>query len=98
MTSVLSLSPPEVPGQSDPPEHEAVAPAPLPDTVEPEASAPAADDSVITVNGVGLSMESTLGALRAGCKFLNLSQSGSKQRCFQRLQGLCAEGAVGLRG
>ena len=87
MTSVLSLSPPEVPGQSDPPEHEAVAPAPLPDTVEPEASAPAADDSAITVNGVGLSMESTLGALRAGCKFLNLSQSGSKQRCFQRLQG-----------
>ncbi|CAE7775394.1 unnamed protein product, partial [Symbiodinium sp. CCMP2592] len=71
---------PEVPGQADPPEHEAVAPVPLPDTVEPGSALHAEQDSVITVNGVGLSMESTLGALRAGCKFLNLSQSGSKQR------------------
>ncbi|CAE7244151.1 unnamed protein product [Symbiodinium sp. CCMP2592] len=59
----------------------------VPGQADPPKHEHAEQDSVITVNGVGLSMESTLGALRAGCKFLNLSQSGSKQRCFQRLQG-----------
>ena len=75
---------PDAPGGVEPEEFEPVAPAPISDAVEvPARPVP---DNVVTVNGVGLSMGSTLGALRAGCKYLNLSQSGSKQRCFQRLQ------------
>ena len=60
-------------------------PAPVSDAVEAPVRPPQLD-SVAAVNGVGLSMGSTLGALRAGCQYLGLSRSGSKQRCFQRLQ------------
>ena len=42
-------------------------------------------DDEITVNGTVLKLTSALVALRAGCQFYNLSTSGSKQRCFQRL-------------
>ena len=76
---------PAAPGGWEPQEFQAESPAPIADGVE-AAGPPPPLDSVVTVNGVGLSMGSTLGALRAGCKFLNLSQSGSKLRCFQRLQ------------
>ena len=37
------------------------------------------------VNGVELTMDSTLATLRAGLTFYNLSTSGSKQKCFTRL-------------
>ncbi|CAE7550645.1 unnamed protein product, partial [Symbiodinium microadriaticum] len=69
----------------DPPEFEAERPAPVSDAVEAPVRPPQ-PDSVVTVNGVGLSMGSTLGALRAGCQYLGLSRPGYKQRCFQRLQ------------
>eukprot|EP00435_Cladocopium_sp_Y103_P044674 s1582_g12.t1 len=42
-------------------------------------------DEEINVNGTVLKPSSALAALRAGCQFYNLSTSGSKQRCFQRL-------------
>ena len=45
---------------------------------------PSADDEV-TVNGTKLQATSALSALRAGCSFYNLSTSGPKQRCFQRI-------------
>ena len=45
---------------------------------------PLRDDKLV-VNGVELTMDSTLAALRAGLTFYNLSTSGSKQKCFTRL-------------
>ena len=42
-------------------------------------------DDEITVNGTKLKPTSTLAALRAGCAFYNLSSSGSKVKCFQRI-------------
>ena len=42
-------------------------------------------DEEINVNGTVLKPTSGLAALRAGCQFYNLSQSGSKLKCFQRL-------------
>ena len=45
---------------------------------------PLRDDKLV-VNGVELTMDSTLATLRAGLTFYNLSTSGSKQKCFTRL-------------
>ena len=45
---------------------------------------PSPEDEV-NVNGTVLRSTSALAALRAGCCFYNLSTSGSKQKCFQRL-------------
>ena len=45
----------------------------------------AGPDDEITVNGTKLKPTSTLAALRAGCAFYNLSSSGSKVKCFQRI-------------
>eukprot|EP00435_Cladocopium_sp_Y103_P063067 s2135_g24.t1 len=45
---------------------------------------PSPEDEV-NVNGTVLRSNSALAALRAGCSFYNLSSSGSKQKCFQRL-------------
>ena len=42
-------------------------------------------DEEINVNGIVLKPTSGLAALRAGCQFYNLSQSGSKLKYFQRL-------------
>ena len=42
-------------------------------------------DDKLVVNGVELTMDSTLATLRAGLTFYNLSTSGSKQKCFTRL-------------
>jgi len=42
-------------------------------------------DDEITVNGTKPKPTSTLAALRAGCAFYNLSSSGSKVKCFQRI-------------
>ena len=42
------------------------------------------DDEII-VNGTKLKPTSRLAALRAGCAFYNLSSSGSKVKCFQRI-------------
>ena len=42
-------------------------------------------DDEVTVNGTKLTVSSSLAALRARCTFYNLSTSGSKQRCFQRI-------------
>ena len=42
-------------------------------------------DHEVLVNGTKLNMNSALAELRTGCTFFNLSTSGSKQRCFQRI-------------
>ena len=39
----------------------------------------------MNVNGVELFRDSALATLREACAFYNLSQSGSKRRCFDRL-------------
>ena len=39
----------------------------------------------MNVNGVELFRDSALATLREACAFYNLSQSGSKKRCFDRL-------------
>ena len=46
--------------------------------------APSPEDEV-TVNGVVLTPASALATLRTGCTYYNLSTSGGKQRCFQRI-------------
>ena len=46
--------------------------------------APVDHDSV-TVDGVQLSMSSSLAAIRAGCESLGLSQRGGKQKCLKRM-------------
>ena len=45
---------------------------------------PSAEDE-IDVNGTKLRVTSALSALRSACGFYNLSTSGSKQKCFQRI-------------
>lgn len=44
-------------------------------------------DDEINVNGSKLKPSSALAALRAACTFYNISSSGSRLRCFQRLAG-----------
>ena len=40
---------------------------------------------MVLLNGVQLTPESSLRTLRAGLTFIDMSTSGSKQRCFERL-------------
>ena len=44
-----------------------------------------APTDMVTVNGVELTPESSLKALKAGCTYHSLSTSGSKVKCFTRL-------------
>ena len=45
----------------------------------------AADFEKVIVNGVELTAESSLAALRSGCNFYGISQSGGKMKCYGRL-------------
>ena len=45
----------------------------------------AADFEKVVVNGVELTVSSSLAALRSGCSFYGISQSGGKQKCYRRL-------------
>ena len=45
----------------------------------------AADFGKVVVNGVELTAESSLAALRSGCSFYGISQSGGKRKCYGRL-------------
>ena len=56
-------------------------PAELPDAepLDEERVVPFADESTVTVDGVVLSCDNTLKALRAGCEVLGLSKRGSKR-------------------
>ena len=45
----------------------------------------AADFEKVIVNGVELTVESSLAALRSGCSFYGISQSGGKMKCYGRL-------------
>ena len=45
----------------------------------------AADFEKVIVNGVELAAESSLAALRSGCSFYGISQSGGKMKCYGRL-------------
>ena len=45
---------------------------------------PVRDDEIV-VNGVTLSVESSLASLRAACASYGISSSGGKVRCFTRL-------------
>ena len=65
-------------GAIEPVEFAPEPPAPVADNVEIPVRADR-DASVVIVDGVNLSMASTLGALKAGCAKLSLSQSGSKR-------------------
>ena len=47
--------------------------------------------ATLTVNGVELSVESSLRVLRSACQFLKLSKSGSKAVLWRRLQAEAAE-------
>ena len=44
-----------------------------------------AKDDCILVNGIEVFSHSSFATLRAACEFYNLSKSGSKTKCFQRL-------------
>eukprot|EP00435_Cladocopium_sp_Y103_P070025 s313_g34.t1 len=43
------------------------------------------DEAVFHIDGVALTMDSTLRALRAGCEALGLSKRGSKELCMKRM-------------
>ena len=62
-------------------------PAELPDAepLDEERVVPFADESTVTVDGVVLSCDNTLKALRAGCEVLGLSKRGSKKECMRRM-------------
>ncbi|CAL1136982.1 unnamed protein product [Cladocopium goreaui] len=62
-------------------------PAELPDAepLDEERVVPFADESTVTVDGVVLSCDNTLKALRAGCEVLGLSKRGSKKECMHRM-------------
>ena len=45
----------------------------------------AADFEKVVVNGVELTVSSSLAALRSGCSLYGISQSGGKQKCYRRL-------------
>ena len=45
----------------------------------------AANFEKIVVNGVELTVDSSLAALRSGCNFYGISQSGGKSKCYRRL-------------
>ena len=47
--------------------------------------------------GVELSLQSTLSAIRAACKSAGVSVSGSKQRCLDRLRGYIDKQNIALR-
>ena len=67
-----------------------VAVEPLPDVeVVPEVpeARQGSNRDVLVYDGVELSLASTLNVIRASCKAAGLSQSGSKQRCLDRLRG-----------
>ncbi|CAL1169726.1 unnamed protein product [Cladocopium goreaui] len=63
------------------------APAELPDAepLDEEHIVPFTDESTVTVDGVVLSCDNTLKALRAGCEVLGLSKRGSKKDCMRRM-------------
>ena len=44
------------------------------------------EEQNVVIDDISLSVHSALGALKAACEKLGLSKSGSKQRCFDRLQ------------
>ena len=75
-------------GASEPQEFAPALPEPVADQMEHvPASVQTDSNEPVVVDGIGLSMGSTLGALKAACLKLNLSQSGSKRRCLDRLRG-----------
>lgn len=43
------------------------------------------DEATVYIDGVALTLDSTLRALRAGCESLGLSKRGSKQTCMKRM-------------
>eukprot|EP00435_Cladocopium_sp_Y103_P049904 s97_g15.t1 len=43
------------------------------------------DEAVVHIDGVALTIDSTLRALRAGCEALGLSKRGSKELCMKRM-------------
>ena len=75
-------------GASEPQEFAPAPPEPVADQMEHvPASVQTDSNAPVVVDGIGLSMGSTLGALKAACLKLNLSQSGSKRRCLDRFRG-----------
>ena len=75
-------------GASVPQEFAPAPPEPVADQMEHDpASVQTDSNEPVVVDGIGLSMGSTLGALKAACLKLNLSQSGSKRRCLDHLRG-----------
>ncbi|CAE7214928.1 unnamed protein product [Symbiodinium sp. CCMP2592] len=62
--------------------------SPLPDVEVADAPMPErkSERDVLVYDGVELSLASTLNVIRASCKAAGLSQSGSKQRCLDRLK------------
>ena len=52
---------------------------------------------VLVYDGVELSLASTLNVIRASCKAAGLSQSGSKQRCLDRLRGYLEKQDIAFR-
>eukprot|EP00439_Symbiodinium_sp_Y106_P055236 s1181_g7.t1 len=77
-----------------------VAVEPLPDVeVVPEVpeGRQGSDRDVLVYDGVELSLASTLNVIRASCKAAGLSQSGSKQRCLDRLRGYLEKQDIAFR-
>ena len=69
-------------------EPEEIAPS-MPEPVADAFEAPPArqqEEQNVVTDDISLSVHSALGALKAACEKLGLSKSGSKQRCFDRLQ------------
>ena len=59
----------------------------LPDMEEPLSNPVAVPADTLTLDGVVLNCESSIGALKAACTKLGLRTSGSKTRLFQRIKG-----------
>ncbi|CAE7295462.1 unnamed protein product, partial [Symbiodinium microadriaticum] len=73
---------------------------PLPeDDVVPDvpSAAKGSDRDILVYDGVELSLRSTLNVIRASCKAAGLSQSGSKQRCLDRLRSYLEKQDIALR-
>ena len=70
---------PAAPGEAEPPVDERHVPL---------------DDNEVEVDGIRLSMSSTLKALRAACGALGLTTRGSKKQCFERLRRHIQEHAL----
>ena len=80
------------------PHEVSVDPLPEDDAVlDMPSAAKGSDRDILVYDGVELSLRSTLNVIRASCKAAGLSQSGSKQRCLDRLRGYLEKQDIALR-